>query len=293
MAMMRILESSLAIVGPGRAGKAFARSWLGAGGRIAAVIARRSGSESGIQGVPVAGAQDPSFPPVDVLVLAVPDDAIEAVATRLSDRLTCRYAFHLSGALPAGALAALYARGARIGSLHPVRPFTGLDDEDWSGAFVAVEGDAEAIAVGERIATAVGARPHVLKAANKPLYHACASLAAGGSVAVLSVAVRGWAEAGIPESVAQEALAALASRATAAAADRPFAEALTGAVARRDLGTIRAHLAALAGHPDALGLYRALGKEILARTAARGREEETRDLLEGRRDSSVPTTGSS
>ncbi len=281
------------MVGPGRAGRAFARSWRAAGGRIAAIIARRSGAEPRVEGVPVAGVEDRSFPPIDILVLAVPDDAIEAVATRLSDRLTCRHAFHLSGALPAEVLAALRAKGARIGSLHPLRPFTGLEGEDWKGAFVAVEGDREAIAVGERITAAVGARPHVLEAANKALYHACASLAAGGSVAVLSVAVRGWAEAGIPENIAREALAGLASRATAAAADRPFAEALTGAVARRDLGTIRAHLAALAAHPDALRLYRALGKEILARTAGRGREDETRDLLDSGRDSSMPTTGSS
>lgn len=289
-----ILDSSLALVGPGRAGRAFARSWLTAGGHIAHVIVRdiRS-SKTTIGGAAVVAVSASRLPAADILVLAVPDDAIEPVAANLAGRLACRYGFHLSGALASGALAALRRHGAAIASLHPVRPFIGAENEDWRGAFVAVEGDADALLEGERIATAVGARPYRLSAAHKPLYHASASLAAGGAAAILSVAVRGWVAAGIPEDIARETLAGLASRATAAVGERSFAAALTGAVARRDLGTIRAHVEALRSHGPALDLYRALGEEILERTAGRGREQEVRELLGVGRAPVARTTASS
>ncbi len=93
------------------------------------------------------------------------------------------------------------------------------------------------------------------------------------------MAVRGWVESGIPEEAAREALANLASLAVQAVGRRPFAEAFTGAVARRDVGTVRAHAAALADRSDALALYRALADEILERTPGRGRETEIRQIL--------------
>jgi predicted short-subunit dehydrogenase-like oxidoreductase (DUF2520 family) len=166
-----------------------------------------------------------------------------------------------------------------VASLHPVRPFTGSPGEDWKDAFVAVEGDEPAAELGTGIARAVGARPHRIAPASKPLYHAGASLAAGGTAAVLSVAVRAWIDAGIPEEVARETLAGLSVRAVTAAGSRPFPEAVTGAVARRDVETVRAHIRALAGHADALALYRCVANEILDRTPGRGREEEIRSIL--------------
>ena len=276
-----ILDSRLALAGPGRAGRAFARSWTAAGGRVATVIPRDSAPASApeLAGANVATISGGRLPDCDILVLAVPDDAIEAVAAALAPKISCRLAFHLSGALGSEALAALRSAGASVGSLHPVRAFTGAAAETWRGAYVAVEGDPEAESAGETLARAVGAKPFHLRAAQKPLYHAAASLAAGGAVAVLSVAVRGWVAAGIPEDVAREALSDLSSRATAAAGEQPVAQALTGAVARRDVGTVRAHAAALAKFPEALALYQALAEEILRVTEGRGGEQRVREAL--------------
>lgn len=223
------------------------------------------------------------YPPCDVVVLAVPDDAIAPVAADLAPKLPCRFALHLSGALGSEALAPFARAGAEVASAHPVRPFTGAPDEDWRGAFVAVEGEPRAVELAEAVATAVGARPHRLASANRALYHASATLAAGGAAAVVSIAVRGWVAAGIPEDVARETLAGLASRATAAVGARNFAEAFTGAVARRDAGTVRAHVDALAGDARGLALYRALADEILLRTAGAGREAEIRAILDGQK----------
>ncbi|HEY4229604.1 MAG TPA: DUF2520 domain-containing protein [Thermoanaerobaculia bacterium] len=283
--MSAVTESSLTLAGPGRAGRAFLRSWASAGGRVAQVITHSPDSSGAavdvvrFGGAAVRPVGEGRFESTDVLVVAVPDDAIAACAEALAGKLACRFAFHLSGALGADALAPLRSAGAAVASLHPLRPFTGAEGEGWRGALVAVEGDPAAAEQGEAIARALHARPYRLSAEGKPLYHAAASLAAGGTVAVLALAVRACVAAGIPEDVAREALAGLASEATAAAARLPFEQALTGAVARRDVGTVRVHARSLAGVKDALALYRTLTEQILAATPGRGKEEEIRAVL--------------
>ena len=278
--MDSVLARSLTLAGPGRAGRAFLRSWTDAGGRIGQVIGRDAARFEFPTGA-FRSWDEARLEDSDLLVLAVPDDAISACAETLAPRIRSAFAFHLSGALSADVLAPLRTSGASVASLHPLRPFTGAPGEDWNGAFVAVEGEPEAALVGERIATALHARPHRLSAESKPLYHAAASLAAGGTVAVLSVAVRACVAAGIPEELSREGLASLAARAIAAAARGSFEQAFTGAVARRDVGTVRSHARALAPYADALDLYRALAEEILAETPARPRGRDPGDSRRG------------
>jgi predicted short-subunit dehydrogenase-like oxidoreductase (DUF2520 family) len=260
---------TLALVGPGRAGRALARSWLLGGGSIASVSGR-SDTER----------EDGGAIPGEVLVLAVPDDRIASVAARVASRTAATVAFHLSGALPGDAIAALRAPARPVGSLHPLRAFTGAEGESLAGALVAVEGDAAACDAGMWLVEAMGARGRRIEREAKTLYHAGATLAAGGAVALLSRASRVWALAGIPEEEARPALAELAASAIAGAKAGSFEEALTGPIARRDLATVRAHVDALAASPDLLQLYAALALEVVARTPGRGHEDALRALLE-------------
>src|SRR5215468_2359526 len=209
----RALSLSLSLCGPGRAGKALARSWLAAGGSLVEVLARRP--EAAREAAETLGAGRPSsasgaLAACDVFVLAVPDDAVLSTAARLAGRVSCRFAFHLSGALPAAALAALELSPGALGSLHPLRVFTGAAGETWTGAFVAVEGEEPAVAAGLSIAGALGAHGHRIDAAGKILYHAGAQLAAGGTAAVVSLAARAWEAAGLDSDTARAALGELA-----------------------------------------------------------------------------------
>lgn len=281
-----VLGQSVTLVGPGRAGKAFARSWICAGGRLREVISRSvsSARQAAVQigsGHPksLAGA----LSDCDILILAVPDDAVAEVARAVAQRVRCRDCFHLSGALPSEILDPLRRRGARVGSLHPLRAFTGDSSETWRGAFVAIEGDPGATRTGGQLVRAIGARGHRLSKRGKPLYHAAATLTAGGTVALLSLAVRAWVSVGLPEKEAREALAQLAAQAVGAAAQLGFEKAFTGAIARRDFGTVRAHQDALQGSPEALRVYRELALETLRRTPRRGKEKQIRALLTQRK----------
>ncbi|MGH9367941.1 MAG: Rossmann-like and DUF2520 domain-containing protein [Thermoanaerobaculia bacterium] len=282
MPVPSILQSRFVLVGPGRAGMALARSWVRAGGAISQVVGQTSesaasaGRELGASGRTAEDAP----PDCDLLVLAVPDDRIAQVAGELARRTTPRFAFHLSGALGSSLLAPFSRRGAATASLHPLRAFTGDPGDDWRGALVAIEGEPEAVEAAERLAEALGAIGYRIRSESKPLYHAAAALAAGGTMALLSVAVRAAVDAGLPEEQARPALARLASEAAAATAGRPFAGAFTGPVARRDVETVREHLRAASGRPDFLGLYERLAKEILAETSGRGQEEQILAILE-------------
>ncbi|MDQ6893156.1 MAG: DUF2520 domain-containing protein [Acidobacteriota bacterium] len=255
---------SLTLVGPGRAGRAFLRSWLSAGGSVDAVLER---------------GRVPASVSSDVLVLAVPDDAISSVGAAIAPSARCRFAFHLSGALASEAIAPLRGSGAAIGSFHPLRAFRGEEGETLAGAFVAIEGDPAACDAADRFARALGAAPHRIAREAKPLYHAAATIAAGGSVALVSAAARAWAAAGIPEPAARAALAGLAADAVAGVAGRPFFEAFTGPVARRDIGTVRSHLSALENSPELRRLYVLLARETLARTPGPESDDEIRALL--------------
>ena len=261
---------------------------MGAGGTLNEVLARDLRSAE-LAVAALSSGQPRAFrgpiSPCEILIVAVTDDSIQEVAAALAPRVDCRLAFHLSGALPAKMLAPLNTRQAgpraALGSLHPLRAFTGAPGETWRAAFVAVEGDPPAVEAGLAIAAAFQASGNRLDAKGKTLYHAGAQLAAGGTAAVISLATRSWVLAGLDPEPAREALAGLTSSAAGAVAALPFAEAFSGAVARRDVGTVRAHVEALAlaQNRDILEVYRLLAEETLARTPGRGREDELRAVL--------------
>jgi predicted short-subunit dehydrogenase-like oxidoreductase (DUF2520 family) len=270
----------LVLLGPGRAGRALIRSWTGTGGT--AVVIARNALDVKRRGMPdsveVRSPDDGRELGGDFLVLAVPDDAIEAVASAIAPRAACRYSFHLSGALPANALASL-SPASSLGSLHPLRAFTGAPEETWQDSFVAVEGEEGASEAGSRLCRRIGARPRRVAAGEKPLYHCAATLAAGGVASLLSLAAGIWEEAGLEPEEGRVELARLAVSAAQAVGGQPFAEALTGPVARRDVETVRLHRDALVRRPGLARLYRQLALETLRRTPGRGREQEIARLL--------------
>jgi predicted short-subunit dehydrogenase-like oxidoreductase (DUF2520 family) len=279
-----VATTSIVLVGPGRAGRAFVRSWTRAGGSIVLVARDAAAARAFAREVSraeVVALDSRVTLAGDVFILAVPDDAIGALARRLARRLACRFAFHFSGALGATELAPLADVGAKLGSLHPLRAFSGSKEDDWNDAFVAVEGEEPAARMAVRLSRHVGARPHRLSAGGKPLYHAAATLAAGGTASLLSFATRLWGRAGLAEEEGKAALAGLAAGAVEAVVRLPFERALTGPVARRDVETVRLHRDALAAWPELARLYELLARETLRATEGRGREAEIASILGG------------
>ncbi len=197
---------------------------------------------------------------VELVILAVPDDAIVEVAGSL--RLYAGQAMiHTSGVLGAEALRPAMAAGTQVGAFHPLVAFADLDRAlaALPGATVAIEGDEELAAHLAEMAEAIGAVPVRLPAGSKAAYHAAAVLAAGGTVALLETIREIAGLMGLDEEGALRIYVPLLEQAVANARALGIAASLTGPATRGDLGTIGAHLEALqAGAPDVLPVYRAL-----------------------------------
>ena len=264
------------IVGAGAVGTALGVALSRAGWPVAGVAARNPGRRArfaslvpGARGFAEATAL---LDEAELIVLAVPDDAIAEVVRSI--RLHSGQALvHTSGLLGAEVLAPAMAAGTQIGSFHPLVAFADTERAVAAlrGATVAVEGDDHLVALLAEMAEAIGATAVRLAPGSKPAYHAAAVLSAGGVVALLDAVARLGAVAGLDERASLAIYLPLVRQTLDNAAALGIRDALTGPFTRGDAGTLDTHLAALRAHaPDVLDLYRALGRRELALAEARG-----------------------
>ncbi len=282
---------AVGIAGAGAVGTALAVAVSRAGWPVVAVAsrdaARRERVRGLVPGVRVFAEANALLDESELVILAVPDDAIAGVAGSL--RLYGGQALvHTSGLLGAEALAGAMAAGTFAGSFHPLVSITADVERavaDLRGATVAIEGDEALLGLLADLAEAIGAVPARLPPGSKPAYHAAAVLAAGGLVALLDAVAELARGAGLDEQAALAVYGRLVEQTLANARALGIRAALTGPVVRGDLGTIEAHLAALAARaPGAGELYLAAARRELALAEERGaltpdRAERVRGLL--------------
>lgn len=249
------------LVGPGRVGASLA-AWAEAAGARLVSTARRGEAAA----LATAGQ--------DLLLVAVPDPALAAVATELAGHPQAAVVLHTSGSLGAEALAALRAGGSAVGTLHPLKAFPHPlpAPEQARSVFFALDGDPAAVELAGRLAAAWGGRSARVPPAARPLYHLAATLAAGGVVTLLAVAEElagrlglGSAEAGaVVAGYLELARGALAAAREAQEAGLPLGAALTGPAARGDRATVARQLEALRSiDPDQARLVARLARETL------------------------------
>ena len=266
----------IGVVGAGRAGLGLALALHHAGHTVR--LHARWGKAVPPPLVLSWGGPPPWLGEVEIVLLAVRDDAIAAAAAELAATggVEARHVVvHLSGMLDDAPLAALRASGAALGCFHPLQAIARPEDaaERLRGALAVLTGDPRAVAAGERLATSLGMRPVRLPSGAKPRYHAAAAMASNYLVVLAAAAERLMGEAGLDPAVARDGVAALMAG-TLANARADGAAALTGPIVRGDVATVRAHLAVLP--PELQDLYRALGRAAL--THARLPDQAAREL---------------
>lgn len=246
------------VVGAGRLGTALARSLSLAGWEVEAWS--RTPRRRKLPGVTQhAGLLPAGIADAKLVLLTVPDRAIGAVASELAELGLLhrgQVVAHASGALDLRPLAPAAAAGASVGSLHPLVAAT-PGEVQLGGKWSAVEGDAAAVRLLRRVARAVGLRPFAVSGEARARYHAAASLAANGLVALADLASELLASAGVDRETALEALLPLLQSSLDNLARTGAQGALTGPVARGDAAVVAAHLRELRGDP-ARNAYRAL-----------------------------------
>jgi predicted short-subunit dehydrogenase-like oxidoreductase (DUF2520 family) len=196
----------------------------------------------------------------DLLILAVPDDAIPSVAAGL--RLySGQTLVHTSGLLDADVLDPALSAGSHIGAFHPLVSFTSDVERSaagLAGATIAIEGEDSVLDMLADLAEAIGGVPVRLPRGTKAAYHAAAVLASGGLIALLDAVATLGAVAGLDEAGSLAVYGRLMEQTLANACAIGVGPALTGPITRGDAGTVHAHLRAIAEFaPGVLDLYRA------------------------------------
>ena len=215
----------------------------------------------------------------DLLVLAVPDDALAQVAASLApDVHPGQIVMHLSGRHGLGVLAPLVDVVPL--AAHPVMTFTGtsLDLDRLDDCPFGVTASGEGTSIAAALVMEMGGDPVEVSDERRALYHAALAHGANHLVTLVAQTLDLLAAAGVaePERIARPLLMA--------ALDNSLREgdlALTGPVARGDHATVRAHIEQM---PDAdvERTYRALALATVDRASAAGTLSEAHaDTLRG------------
>jgi len=278
-------------VGAGTVGTALALALHRAGYRVVAVSSRtRASAERLAARVPgcraLADAQAVADA-ADMVFVTTPDDAIARVAASVRWRKG-QAVVHCSGALSAGALARAASRGARVGAFHPLQTFAGVADAiALRGITFAVEAGPPLLGALTTMARALRGRCITLEPDDRVLYHMGAALASNYVVTLAALATRLWGQARIPPDEALRALLPLLRGTVRNLEDKGLPHALTGPIARGDMGTLRKHITALESRaPEVMQAYRALAMETIPIALAKGsisaaRAQRMRALLRG------------
>lgn len=281
----------ITLIGAGTLGTSLGILLKRAGYDIAAICSRNRRSAqyaaSLIGGGQVVGDVGLAAMGADVVLLAVPDKAVAQVGLQVAAGGALRkgaVVAHFAGGLPAGVLSGVAAAGGHRGSMHPLQSFADVDTAValLPETFFFLEGDTEAVDILRTLVVALGGRPVPVDSRAKALYHAGASVASNFLVTIVDYAVTLLVKAGVPKDAALGALLPLVRGTVANLEAVGLPDALTGPIARGDVGTVRRHLKALRPLPgDLVRLYRSLARktvEIALRKGTLEREDAERIL---------------
>jgi predicted short-subunit dehydrogenase-like oxidoreductase (DUF2520 family) len=260
------------VVGAGRVGAVLAAKFRAVGHPVVGVSGRSAASQLRVQtlleGVETLAPAD-VVERADIVLIAVPDDALADVARELAVHARPgQVVMHTSGRHGLAVLAPMVEAGARAIAFHPAMTFTGTDvDFDRSCAFGLTALPADR-ALAEALVSELGGTPEWIDEADRTSYHAALSHGANHLNTLVAQAMDVLRAAGVtdPSAVLRPLLSAALDN-TLAYGDA----ALTGAVARGDVSTVQAHTETLAGQPEILDTYLALARATAARAAESGR----------------------
>ncbi|WP_247662459.1 Rossmann-like and DUF2520 domain-containing protein [Micromonospora sp. U21] len=269
---------TVGVVGAGRVGAVLGAALVAAGHRVVAVAGGSGASRARLAlllpEVPRRPVPAVAHAAADLLLIAVPDDALAGVVADLADRGALRpgqVVAHTSGAHGLAVLAPAAAVGARPLALHPAMTFTGTPDDlsRLAGISYGVTAPAELRPLAARLVADLGGVPEWVGESDRPLYHAALAHGANHLVTLVNEATDRLRDAGVarPEKVLAPLLRAALENAL-----RLGDDALTGPVSRGDAGTVQRHLARLAATaPESVPAYLALARRTADRAIAAGR----------------------
>jgi len=181
---------------------------------------------------------------------------------------------HTSGATPVEALDPLRKRGASVAALHPIlaiaEPARGA--RELTGAWCTLQGDPDALGRLAPLVRGLGARVATLAAdADRALYHAGFVFVSNYVCTLMESGLACLDACGLDRATAADLVRPLATGALDAALSEGPAAALTGPIARGDVGAVTRNLEALSRtDPKLAAAYAALAHPTIALARATG-----------------------
>lgn len=282
-----LTKGPIGIAGAGRIGQALGKILHDAGQPVVAIASRtqkHASSAAAFIGREVAAVSYTDLPrSCSRLIIAVPDDALPAVVCLLAESgWKDGTVVHTSGVNGTEVLASLAAQGSSCAALHPLQTVPSAEKGLTAliGCQYVLTGDGEAAQWSREIVGLLLGRVLELPNEARALYHAAAVLLCNDFVVLAEAGFRLLAEAGLSREVAARAFASLADESVKNVFTMSRGAALTGPVARGDLGTIRKHLLAIQSVKSSSGevdeieeIYRVLGSYALRLARERGLDE--------------------
>jgi predicted short-subunit dehydrogenase-like oxidoreductase (DUF2520 family) len=210
-----------------------------------------------------------------LLWLCVPDREISAAAASLSAhaRRKVRFAFHSSGALASRELDPLRKTGIAVASVHPLMTFVPGSHPSVVGVPFAVEGDAAATRIARRIVRDLGGESFTLPAAQKPGYHAWATMTSPLFLAFLVTLEDVARAAGLTREDSRRKSLPIIRQTLENYSRLGPRHSFSGPIIRGDVETVAKHLAVLRKHPETRAVYLALARSAMRRLPVKNRNE--------------------
>lgn len=220
----------------------------------------------------------------DVIFICTPDDSISEACSAMKwgpDKL----AVHCSGARTLHPLSSARLAGATIGSFHPLNSFPVCDPGSQSTLHAAADNlrtswvavsalDSDTSCLLGSLADLVGAGHFSVPDEMRGLYHAAAVFSSNFVVTLMASASALWVKMGYSEEEVMRFTGPLLRATCNNLLKFGPRAALTGPIARGDVGTISRHLESLAGTKGDLGdvgqLYRAMSRSTIPLALAKG-----------------------
>jgi predicted short-subunit dehydrogenase-like oxidoreductase (DUF2520 family) len=276
--MIKMLK--IGIIGAGTVGTALAVRLSRQGYHIAAVKSRSSESALRLIRMTGSGRIYDSLQAIadnaDFIFITTPDDAIPVVVNQVRWHRG-QYVIHCSGADSLDVLEPARIVGAQVGSFHPLQTFASIQNaiDNLPGSTFALEAEGDLLDILKKMAEDLQGHWIKLGAGDKAAYHTAAVMTCNYLVTLVKLATDLWDSFGIPREQAIQALLPLLKGTLNNIENLGVPKALTGPIARGDIGTVQIHLNTLKETaPAILPAYCELGLQTIAVAVAKGKINE-------------------
>jgi len=265
---MKYDRGSIAIIGLGKVGTAVGFLLNASGYDVIAVSDTSAEALArGVKYTKGTACSDPSHAAAlaETIIITTHDDAIKPACDRLATDNAITpgmQVVHMSGAGGLDLLESARERGAATASIHPIQAFADVTSaiENIPGSTFGITAQDEMRSWAVQFVRDLDGTPFFVSEADKPLYHAAACIASNYLVTLMNIVVTVYQALGLSPDEATNAFWPLVKGTVKNMEDHGPVTALTGPIARGDVGTIGKHIRAFeTSLPEILDIYCQLG----------------------------------